>query len=341
MVNRGSRESLEKRGSAKFNGKYDYSKFEYCGYWGKSIIICPNHGETLQSPINHLTSDYGCAACVLDMKIPKNVPKQDPKTQEQFELDAERANPGKFLFRKSKYINSQTPVELICSKHEDVSFFLPPRILSASSDKIFCKKCREEIYRFKTIIKCKNKHEERFDYSQAYFKGTVRSKGGKYICNVLCTEHKLYFDQNLNSHLSGKQSTGCAGCGSGYSSKTEHEWFLWNKFPVHFKKKFITLNDKIYYPDAFDEDNKIIYEFYGDYWHSNPLSYYGDTPNEDFNGRSHNENYSRTLSREAELRAAGYTVISTWESDWNWLRRECSLPKWSKFHKSPTSELNI
>ena len=41
--------------------KYDYSKFIYTGYKIKSIIICPKHGEFLQSVEVHINS--GCSKC--------------------------------------------------------------------------------------------------------------------------------------------------------------------------------------------------------------------------------------------------------------------------------------
>ena len=42
--------------------KYDYSKFEYKNCWTKSIIICPIHGEFLQSSNMHLLG-HGCPKC--------------------------------------------------------------------------------------------------------------------------------------------------------------------------------------------------------------------------------------------------------------------------------------
>lgn len=42
--------------------KYDYSKVEYKNYSTKVCIICPEHGEFWQSPLNHL-SGKGCVNC--------------------------------------------------------------------------------------------------------------------------------------------------------------------------------------------------------------------------------------------------------------------------------------
>jgi hypothetical protein len=43
------------------NGKYDYSKVVYTHNNKKVIIICPVHGEFLQSPVSHV--DHGCCQC--------------------------------------------------------------------------------------------------------------------------------------------------------------------------------------------------------------------------------------------------------------------------------------
>lgn len=42
---------------------YDYSRVEYINAHKKVIIICPHHGEFLQTPNNHLYIKNGCPAC--------------------------------------------------------------------------------------------------------------------------------------------------------------------------------------------------------------------------------------------------------------------------------------
>jgi hypothetical protein len=42
---------------------YDYSKSNYVGCDKKVIIICPKHGEFLQTPNNHVNSQQGCPKC--------------------------------------------------------------------------------------------------------------------------------------------------------------------------------------------------------------------------------------------------------------------------------------
>ena len=44
------------------NNFYDYSKSVYNGYKKKIIIICPIHGDFLQTPDNHIHG-HGCPKC--------------------------------------------------------------------------------------------------------------------------------------------------------------------------------------------------------------------------------------------------------------------------------------
>lgn len=53
------------------NDKYDYSKVDYKHYKTKIIIICPIHGEFLQTPSGHL-SGKGCLQCAIDKHIGEN-----------------------------------------------------------------------------------------------------------------------------------------------------------------------------------------------------------------------------------------------------------------------------
>ena len=45
------------------NDKYDYSKVEYKNSHTKVCIICPNHGEFWQTPLNHICGKTMCPKC--------------------------------------------------------------------------------------------------------------------------------------------------------------------------------------------------------------------------------------------------------------------------------------
>ena len=51
------------RAKLLYENKYDYSKVEYKNIDEKVCIICPEHGEFWQTPINHLWNREGCPVC--------------------------------------------------------------------------------------------------------------------------------------------------------------------------------------------------------------------------------------------------------------------------------------
>lgn len=53
-----------KQATAKHNGKYDYSKVKYVNATTDVCIICPEHGEFLQTSGHHLSGE-GCSKCAI------------------------------------------------------------------------------------------------------------------------------------------------------------------------------------------------------------------------------------------------------------------------------------
>lgn len=71
--------------------KYDYSKVVYKGYNVKVIIICPTHGEFLQSPYKHLEG-RGCWQCKSskgELAIKAILDKYDIKYKKEFKFNNE------------------------------------------------------------------------------------------------------------------------------------------------------------------------------------------------------------------------------------------------------------
>ncbi|MGI0076974.1 MAG: DUF7487 domain-containing protein [Nitrosopumilaceae archaeon] len=64
--------------------------------------------------------------------------------------------------------------------------------------------------------------------------------------------------------------------------------------------------------DGYCQKTNTIYEFYGDYWHGNPIKFESDI--DIFTGISAGELYQSTLKREEKIRLFGYNLITMWES---------------------------
>ena len=88
------------------NNKYDYSKVEYVNNRTKVCIICPEHGEFLQTPHHHLRG-FGCSECSGNKKL----------TNETFEKKAKEIHGNKYDYSKVDYVNQKTKVCIICPEH--------------------------------------------------------------------------------------------------------------------------------------------------------------------------------------------------------------------------------
>lgn len=112
QTQRGNINSFIEKANIIHNFKYDYSKSIY----GKNnkekiIIICPKHGEFMQSPHDHL-SGYGCLQCSRE----NNKEKQKDSLQD-FIAKASKLHNNKYDYSKVIYENSRTPITIICKKH--------------------------------------------------------------------------------------------------------------------------------------------------------------------------------------------------------------------------------
>lgn len=124
------RKSLEQfiEDARKIHGdKYDYSKVEYINAHTKLEIICPKHGGFWQEPGGHI-SGKKCPACALE---------ENRDTKEQFIEKAKKIHGDKYDYSKVEYINSYTPICIICPEHGEF-YQIPHTHLTGKG----CKKCR-------------------------------------------------------------------------------------------------------------------------------------------------------------------------------------------------------
>lgn len=98
--------------------KYDYSKVEYDGNKKPVVITCPKHGDFLQTPLYHLQG-HGCAKCYYEKSA-----KTRAKGKEKFVEEAVKVHGDKYDYSKVEYVNSKTPVCIICPKHGE--FWMRP-----------------------------------------------------------------------------------------------------------------------------------------------------------------------------------------------------------------------
>ena len=167
------------------------------------------------------------------------------------------------------------------------------------------KKCREKKER---IIKCIYCQKEHRTYKR-YTRFCSRSCGSKWII-----ENTNKFDKWINSDT--KYSV----------SRNERE--LLSLIKMTFNKHNITshnkanikVNNVLYKPDILIND-KIVIEYYGDYWHMNPLCYNKDDYNKN-KKKYASDIWKYDNDRKITLEHKGYNIIIVWENDYKTNKQE-------------------
>lgn len=83
---------------------YDYSKAKYIKSRTPLTIICPEHGEFEQTPEKHLRG-AGCFKCKTGNSL------------NQFVEKAVKLHNNFYDYSKVVYVNSNTPIEIVCPIH--------------------------------------------------------------------------------------------------------------------------------------------------------------------------------------------------------------------------------
>ncbi|MFA5048414.1 MAG: hypothetical protein WC516_05335 [Patescibacteria group bacterium] len=93
------------------NNKYNYSKFIYIRSHIKGIIICPKHGEFLQTPSDH-QNGHGCPVCKAD-----NTRKRRFLGLDKFIERANKIHNNKYDYSKFVYLGNHIKGIITCPIH--------------------------------------------------------------------------------------------------------------------------------------------------------------------------------------------------------------------------------
>ena len=182
------------RATKKHNGKYDYSKVEYVNSSVPVCIICPDHGEFWQTPHNHLNST-GCKKC----KSNKHLGVKD--SLESFIEKAHKIHGDKYDYSKVEYVNSTTPVCIICPDHGE--FWQTP---SSHLQNRGCNRCSKKMYDTESFIDIAHKiHGDKYDYSKVEYVNSTTP-----VC-IICPEHGEFW-QTPSNHTNKIHPKGCDKC---------------------------------------------------------------------------------------------------------------------------------
>lgn len=278
--------------------KYLYTDTLYINSRGKINIECPMHGLFIQRASDHLSGN-GCFKCRID------------STKLGLERLIDRMllkHEGKYKYNNiTDYYNVDTKITITCPKHGD--FKQTPHVHLQGHG---CPKCRIQSLPKTTeqfisdAIKVHGK--DRYDYSKVIY---TRNRS-KII--VICHKHGD-FKQTPNSHLKGR---GCHKCSKNIS-KGESAWLdslgIPDKIGITRQVKIKLNKIKTIIVDGYDPQTNTVYEYHGDYWHGN-LKLYDPQEVNGFNKKTMLELFQETSRRSQLIRAAGYAIVSIWESEW-------------------------
>ena len=174
--------------------EYDYSKVVYRNASIGVIIICPIHGEFLQTPNHHLKG-CGCSRC-------SGVKKS---TTKEFIIKSNKIHNNQYNYSKVIYINAITKVKIICPI-DGVFLQTPNNHLGGQG----CPKCgfkKNSLSRFHTteifIKRARRVHKNKYNYNKSVYKNAIT----KLI--VTCPIDGDFL-QTPNNHINQKK--GCPQC---------------------------------------------------------------------------------------------------------------------------------
>ena len=183
--------------------RYDYSKVDYQGSSTKVCIICPAHGDFMQTPGCHL-SGQGCPSCGGRKK----------RTREEFIAQARLIHGDKYAYDKVDYKNDSTKIIVTCPIHGDFSITPDAHIHSKQG----CKQCAIErrainsrLSQDEFIRRAAEKHAGKYSYDKVVYKGSHT----KVI--ITCPSHGD-FEQLPYQHLNGH---GCKDCATELTKQKE------------------------------------------------------------------------------------------------------------------------
>ena len=180
------------KANKKHNNKYDYSKFEYINSSTKTIIICSEHGEFVQTAGKHLIN--GCPKCSGHYQY----------TTEEFVEKCKNIHNNFYTYNKTKYETSHTKIIVTCPEHGDFLIFAYGHIQGGG-----CPKCKgNKISKAKNkgidfhLAEIKKTHGDKYKYPNLNFK-TIKDK-----IEIICKKHGSFYQQ-VAAHKNGQ---GCPEC---------------------------------------------------------------------------------------------------------------------------------
>ena len=178
--------------------RYNYSLVEYKNNKTKVVIICPKHGEFIQTPLSHLNG-HGCGSCRSDY-----MSKVLKMNNCDFVKKAKSIHGEKYDYSKAGYTLLKNSVKIICKKHGMFDQNAHNHLQGAG-----CPDCAKETPEH--VIKERKINfinKSRLVHSNCYCYDNVTYINTSTKVKIKCKKHGFFY-QTPADHSKGH---GCPGC---------------------------------------------------------------------------------------------------------------------------------
>lgn len=184
------------------NGKYSYEHTIYTNSQSKVIVTCPIHGDFEVPARHHINSGSGCRKCAGTYQM----------TNEEFIERAKQVHGDKYDYSKTKYVNKNTKVCIICPEHGEFWQRAEDHYSGHGCRKCYDEKFTENQTFSKDIFlqRAKEKFGDKYMYDLSKYE-TLNSK-----IKIICPIHGE-FEQIAVVHL---KTEGCPFCGREKANKS-------------------------------------------------------------------------------------------------------------------------
>jgi hypothetical protein len=292
----------------------------YSSTYSKLWFRCRNNHIFETSPHNVLKG-HDCKKCSM-----KRVTLENRKDNSTFIKQLEQRN-EKFPNKKVSLVEGQIyqktnePLSFRCMQGH-VWNAIPKTIIRGS----YCPECKRNknillhTYTTDTFIKLLDERNNTFNEKKVFLHSNQEYKGFKSPLAFFCDKNHEWIstpDNVLNA------KSGCPICArKSYSSKCI-QWLkeiqkrekITIQHMLHKDGEYIIPGTRLKV-DGFCKETNTVYEFYGDYWHGNPLTTNHTQLNE-ITQTTFGDLYSNTVDRENKIKSLGYKLVSIWESDYD------------------------
>ena len=190
------------KAKAVHGDKYNYNKVDYRSDKEKVIITCPIHGDFEITPHSH-KNGHGCDKCA---KLKQS--KERRMTVEEFIARAKQKHGDRYDYSLVEInSNSGSKAEIKCKKCGAVFFQIINNHLRGHGCPECAKRQKSEAQRITKkdfVVKARQKHGDRYDYSLVEINGNNKTKVA-----IKCNACGATFFQKINNHLNGQ---GCPYC---------------------------------------------------------------------------------------------------------------------------------